>query len=180
VLVGIISDTHGDREAFRIAWENYLKDAEIILHAGDVLYHGPRNFWGHGYDPHGLAEDLNRLPVPLFIARGNCDAPVDQLVLEYPLCDPGLELEIEGMKVLVYHGDKEDPWHKKKKAQLLITGHTHIPEIKKEGSLLHLNPGSPALPKGGAPPTIALWEDNSICIISLIDGKIYKNIKLID
>ncbi len=40
--IGVISDTHGDYKSWIKAW-NFLKDSDIILHAGDVLYHGPRN-----------------------------------------------------------------------------------------------------------------------------------------
>ena len=41
--IGIISDTHGCHERWSLAYDKYFKDADMIIHAGDVLYHGPRN-----------------------------------------------------------------------------------------------------------------------------------------
>ena len=40
--IGIISDTHGCHERWSLAYDKYFKDADMIIHAGDVLYHGPR------------------------------------------------------------------------------------------------------------------------------------------
>ena len=40
--IGVISDTHGSLAAWKTAYEKYLKDTDLILHCGDVLYHGPQ------------------------------------------------------------------------------------------------------------------------------------------
>ena len=39
--IGVISDTHGSLYFFEMAM-SYLKDCDKIIHAGDILYHGPR------------------------------------------------------------------------------------------------------------------------------------------
>ena len=75
--IGIISDTHGHEDAWQKAFDKHFKDADLILHAGDVLYHGPRNPMKADYNPAGLAEKINHSPIPVVIARGNCDASVD-------------------------------------------------------------------------------------------------------
>ena len=40
--IGVLSDTHGSLFYFEKALE-CLSDCDVLLHAGDVLYHGPRN-----------------------------------------------------------------------------------------------------------------------------------------
>ena len=72
--IGIISDTHGCHERFSLAFDKYFKDADMIIHAGDVLYHGPRNPMLSDYNPAKLAEKLNACSMPVVICRGNCDS----------------------------------------------------------------------------------------------------------
>ena len=81
--IGIISDTHGCHERFSLAFDKYFKDADMIIHAGDVLYHGPRNPMLSNYNPAKLAEKLNSCSMPVVICRGNCDSEVDQMVLDF-------------------------------------------------------------------------------------------------
>ena len=38
--IGIISDTHGCLETWQKVFNQYFTDADVIIHAGDVLYHG--------------------------------------------------------------------------------------------------------------------------------------------
>ena len=56
--VGIISDTHGSAGCWDMAYKNFFAGTDLILHAGDVLYHGPRN---------RLQDDYN--PAPCWICR---------------------------------------------------------------------------------------------------------------
>ena len=41
--IGVISDTHGYEKRFAQACEKFFDGADLILHAGDVLNHGPNN-----------------------------------------------------------------------------------------------------------------------------------------
>jgi putative phosphoesterase len=38
----------------------------------------------------------------------------------------------------------------------MVYGHTHISLINQEENLLVINPGSPSMPRGGLPPSVAL------------------------
>ena len=58
--LGIISDTHGSLYFFEMAM-SYLKDCDKIIHAGDILYHGPRNDIPGGYNPKELAEKIKQV-----------------------------------------------------------------------------------------------------------------------
>jgi hypothetical protein len=149
--IGLVSDTHGSVKGFRKALEGPFRDVGMILHAGDVLYHGPRNPLADGYNTSALAEQINGLAVPIMIARGNCDADVDQLVLNTPLLSPYAFLQIDGKSILVVHGEgKSDRDLQVLVARfaisVLVHGHTHVPRIKKAGDGLIVNPGTPTIP----------------------------------
>lgn len=177
--IGIISDSHGSASAWENAVSKYFKDCDVIVHAGDVLYHGPRNPLPEGYNPAKLAEMINGSPVPVVFARGNCDADIDSVLIHYPVQAPYALLYVKGKSVLVTHGhnlsfDSVSELAGKYNSDLIISGHTHIPWLEEKSGTVLLNPGSCALPKGGAEPTIAVWENSSITILALNDGKIIK------
>ena len=175
MLIGIISDTHGSLTAWRLAYEKFFRDVDLIVHCGDVLYHGPRNPLPEGYDPKSLAAELNSLQKPMIVVRGNCDAEVDQMVLEYPLESPYAHIIIPEMKILVHHGHNYSPETlplKVKNLYIVISGHTHVPEIRQVQDRIYLNPGSPALPKNDAKiPTIALIDTREIKILNINTGE---------
>ncbi|MCX7846121.1 MAG: phosphodiesterase [Dictyoglomaceae bacterium] len=171
----VMSDTHGDI----YFWENikkYIERADLILHAGDVLYHGPRNPLPKEYAPARLSELLNNLNIPVIISKGNCDAEVDQLVLKYPLLSPYVFIFLPPLRILLFHGEdknEEDLWKIVNDYQLniLIFGHIHIPVLKKRNNRILLNPGSPSLSKISS-KTIALIEDDEISIIDIENNQI--------
>lgn len=179
--LGIISDTHGSLTYFNKAL-SYLNDCEYILHAGDVLYHGPRNPLPDGYNPKELAVKINSLNNLIF-ASGNCDSDVDQMVINHPIQTPFVFSKLNDLNILICHGyrkSKEDTIKMAKdyNADILISGHTHVKELYKDGSLIVLNPGSTSLPKDGT-HSIAIVEDNSIKLINIITGEILKEMSIL-
>lgn len=177
--IGIISDSHGSALAWETAATKFFKDCDLIIHAGDILYHGPRNPLPEGYDPARLAELINSSLVPIMFARGNCDAEIDSVLINYPVQAPYALLFVKGKSVLVTHGqefnfDNAPELAGKYNSNLIICGHTHIPWLEEKNGTTFLNPGSCALPKGGAEPTIAIWENNIISILALNTGEIIK------
>ncbi|MBC7288315.1 MAG: phosphodiesterase, partial [Armatimonadetes bacterium] len=104
MIIGVISDTHGNLAGWQRAWELALSEADIIIHCGDLLYHGPKFQPVQGYDPRGLAEALNSCGKPVLVARGNADSDVDQLVVEVPIQQPYLLAVVEGIRLLATHG----------------------------------------------------------------------------
>lgn len=162
--IGLISDTHGSV----MAWENglyMLAESDIFVHGGDILYHGPRNPLPEQYDPHTLSETLNRFEAPLFLIKGNCDAAVDEMVLDLPLISPFFYTKLDDLNFLALHGDgynEEDMFQlgKAYDAQVVMFGHIHMPLLKQDDNgIILVNPGSPAIPKGEQPrPTAAMIE----------------------
>lgn len=175
---GIVSDTHGCLETWRYIFKNYLSDADLIIHAGDLLYHGPRNTIPDEYNPKELAEEFNRCPVPIVAASGNCDSEVDSMVINFPIQSPYAHLYIDGKRIIVNHGHLFTPESRKEtaqryKADLFITGHTHLPEIIRDSGTVFLNPGSPGMSKRpDKKGTIALMENGNIRIIDIADGSV--------
>ena len=83
--IGVLSDTHGSFPAWQKALALFGPEVRTVLHAGDVLYHGPRNSIPGGYTPADLLEAINgfqRDGGRVLLAEGNCDAAVDRMVLD--------------------------------------------------------------------------------------------------
>lgn len=182
-MIVIVSDTHGDSQSWEVINKRYLKDAQLILHAGDVLYHGPRNQLPAGYGPGELSQQLKELSVPILIARGNCDSQVDEMVLELPLAGDYLVTIISGVKVLLHHGHQLETeavrnMCRRWSVDLCIQGHTHIPSLVKQAGTVYLNPGSTSLPKGdGQEGTIALWDNNRIQLVAWETGRVLEELE---
>ncbi len=167
--IGILSDTHGDLKAFEQALVA-MGTCDFYLHAGDVLYHGPRNNLPVGYGPKELAERIKSMN-NIYFVHGNCDADVDEMVTEQDLSHDWRLVELDGYKFFMIHGYKESVTSriakaKEQGADLLIYGHTHVKELYKDGNLICLNPGSPAIPKDGS-ASVAVFEDGRVRLIDL-------------
>jgi putative phosphoesterase len=173
--IGIIADTHGNLEGWQRAW-TVLQRCELIIHCGDLLYHGPRFDPAPGYNPRELADAINQCPVPLLICRGNADAEVDTLFIRRPIQAPYVYAQIEGMRVLATHGHHEPLAQTIETAQqwevdLLVTGHCHVPSLTRYGRLWHLNPGTTTYPLATDPalqyPTCAVYDQGTVTFYEL-------------
>lgn len=183
--IGVISDTHGHEQAWAVPFKKYFHDADLIIHAGDVLYHGPRNPMKADYNPAGLVKRINSCPVPVIIARGNCDSEVDASCLELPVQAPYAYVYYEGRRIVVTHGHtvmsdaEKDEMAAHLRADIFISGHIHTNVLERRGQTIFLNPGSPALSKredGRA--TIALIEDEAIRIYDIDTDEVLMELKL--
>ena len=146
----IASDLHGSAYYTRLllqAMEHEQPDRLLLL--GDLLYHGPRNDLPKEYDPKQVIAMLNAVKDKLLCVRGNCDAEVDQMVLDFPILADYCVLEAAGRLIYATHGhtlSEQNP-PKLQPGDVLLHGHTHIPACTDHGSFLYCNPGSVAIPK---------------------------------
>ncbi|HBT79325.1 MAG: phosphodiesterase [Selenomonas sp.] len=182
--IGVISDTHGHEMAWQNCFDKYFSDADLILHAGDVLYHGPRNPMKADYNPAGLVQRINSCPVPVVIARGNCDSEVDASCLELPVQAPYAYVYGQGKRIIITHGhtcmtnEEKDQLAAHLKADIFISGHIHTNVLEKRGNTIFLNPGSPALSKredGRA--TCAVIADDAIRIYDIATDEVLMELK---
>ena len=171
----IASDIHGSA-----AWCRRLMDAldaeqpDRLLLLGDILYHGPRNDLPEGYAPKEVIAMLNPLASSIIAVRGNCEAEVDQMVLDFPcmadyttIFDPAAALaadgstrEKTGCELFLTHGhvygagfhNSVDKLPELPAGSVLLYGHTHKkvsePAPAHEG-VWAFNPGSVSIPKDG-------------------------------
>ena len=132
----IASDLPGSLRYCRELLQAFSRErAERLLLLGDLLYHGPRNDLPDQYAPKEVIPLLNERKEEILCVRGNCDAEVDQMVLDFPLmvdyalvCTPECRMY-----------------------DVLLFGHTHVPCWEKRNGVLCLNPGSVSIPKNHSP-----------------------------
>ena len=181
--IGVISDTHGGLKSWREIINGVFFDVDLILHAGDIFYHGIRNPQPEGYDTINLAQSINDLKKPLVMCKGNCDSEVDQAGVDIPIQAPYVLCQFDGLKILLHHG------HLLSDEEILrltahwdygvsISGHTHIAHLEQNEKVVFLNPGSHSLPKGDGIPTVGLIEAKSgKAMIDIIDYQQAKSLK---
>ncbi len=163
----IISDTHGDFECFERVLDK-AGNTDLIIHAGDYLYHGPRNCIPEGYAPGKLAETFRKKKSSIYGVRGNCDSDVDLMVMGFSELPRQLEIALAHRDMLVHHGDLAIQYSPRD-YDLVISGHTHIASISRQEKTIFLNPGSPSLPKDSTKGTFAIWETHPSGSIGLFD-----------
>ena len=82
----IASDSHGSASCcLRLLDRFDAEGADRLLLLGDILYHGPRNDLPEEYVPKKVIAMLNAVKERIMCVRGNCEAEVDQMVLDFPV-----------------------------------------------------------------------------------------------
>ena len=162
----IASDLHGSAYYCRKMLEAFEREgADRLFLLGDLLYHGPRNDLPREYAPKEVIPLLNGKKEVLLCVRGNCDAEVDQMVLEFPVLADYAVLPVGQRLIYATHGHI---YHVKNLPPLapgdvLLHGHTHVPAWTKFGQgNLYLNPGSVRIPKEDSPQSYMTLEENTM------------------
>jgi len=146
----IASDIHGSAYycgQLLEAFEREQPDKLLLL--GDILYHGPRNDLPGGYAPKEVIAMLNPLKEKILCVRGNCEAEVDQMVLEFPVMADYCVIQADGVTVYATHGHVygEQKLPPMNPGEVLLQGHTHVPRRAEVNGVTVLNPGSVSIPK---------------------------------
>ena len=167
----IASDLHGSAVhvgKLMDAWEREAADGMILL--GDILYHGPRNALPDDYDTRKVIDMLNPLAYKITAVRGNCDAEVDQQLLEFPIMSDYAVLDAGRDTFFLTHGHI---WNECRLPPLgtgtvLAHGHTHVSEIRKlPCGITIFNPGSVSLPKGGTSRSYGYYDGSELRIYTI-------------
>ncbi len=171
----IASDIHGSSLYCRQLLEAFEREeADRLLLLGDLLYHGPRNDLPEGYAPKEVITLLNHQKEQLLCVRGNCEAEVDQMVLQFPVLADYALLEINGQTLFATHGHK---WNEENlpplcNGDILLCGHTHVPAVRVHQNYTYLNPGSVSIPKENSARGYILYEGDTFAFKTLA-GEIY-------
>lgn len=165
----VCSDIHGSRRAgeyiVNLDKENNF-DKIIVL--GDFLYNGPRNKVPVDYDPNSLISIYNSMKEKIVAVRGNCDADVDLMVLDFNI--PKLRiLKLDQYNLFLTHGDDTSIFSESPKdKEVYLKGHTHLPLMyKNEDGGIVLNPGSMTFPKGSLKKSFIIMDDEDIKLYEL-------------
>jgi len=138
MLIGIMSDTHDDIVQTQKAVATFnQKKVDHVLHAGDII------------SPF-MIDTLKELKAPLTGVFGNNDG--DRALLErksgllpsMKISGTFARIDLGGMSIGLVHGNDRELLETLAACgslDLLVYGHTHRPEIRREGALLIVNPG---------------------------------------
>ena len=162
----IASDLHGSAYYCRKMLEAFEREgADRLFLLGDLLYHGPRNDLPREYAPKEVIPLLNGKKEKLLCVRGNCDAEVDQMVLEFPVLADYAVLPVGRRLIYATHGHIYNVKNLPPLApgDMLLHGHTHVPAWTEFGQgNLYLNPGSVSIPKENSPHSYMTLEENTM------------------
>lgn len=178
----IASDLHGSACYCRKMLEAFRREgADRLLFLGDLLYHGPRNDLPREYAPKEVIPLLNGMKEQLLCVRGNCDAEVDQMVLEFPVLADYAALPVGKRLIYATHGHIYNVKNLPPLApgDVLLHGHTHVPAWQAFGQEnLYLNPGSLSIPKENSPHSYMTLEENTMQWKELETGEVYHSLTL--
>jgi len=144
--IGVIADTHDRLEEVAKAIKIFQKvQVDLIIHCGD---------WVSPFVPQFIYTLRPRLIIPIKSVFGNNEGDhfrfferkkKENWNIEF--YKEVFEIEIDGKKIIVYHGSSKPITRSLIKSGLydaVFTGHTHKLANETINGILHLNPGSPA------------------------------------
>lgn len=171
----VASDIHGSAYYCKKMLEACDREkAERILLLGDILYHGPRNDLPREYGPKEVIRMLNERKNQIYSVRGNCEAEVDQMVLEFPVLADYCLIPVGKRWVYATHGHiyNENHLPPMNPGDILLHGHTHVLKAERREGYLLLNPGSVSIPKENHAPSYGILEENCFTVKDLEGNKI--------
>ncbi len=160
ILIG--SDIHGSATYCRALVNIFNKSgADKLVLLGDILYHGPRNDLPGGYAPKEVITLLNGISGKILCVRGNCEAEVDQMVLNFPVMAEYALIPVADRMMFVTHGHKfnEENLPPMDEGDILLNGHTHVPAVREHEHYIYMNPGSTSIPKEDSCHSFMLAND---------------------
>lgn len=170
----IASDIHGSSFYVRKLEEIVKKEKpDKLVLLGDYLYHGPRNGLPVEYNSQIAYDTLNSMKDIIIAVRGNCDAEIDQVVLDFPMSADYQTLSVDGITWYLTHGHVNDRLPEIGSADILFNGHTHSYELSRN----FINPGSVSIPRGNPEHTYIVYE-NRVFTLYDIDGKQFDKLEV--
>ena len=172
----IASDLHGSAYYCKQLVKAYHREQpDKLLLLGDLLYHGPRNDLPRDYAPKEVIEMLNEIGSQLLCVRGNCEAEVDQMVLNFPVMADYAWLSVNGIDIFATHGhlhNEQNPPPLTNNA-VLLCGHTHVPAFRRHDGFVYINPGSLSIPKERSEHSYMILDGQSF-VWKDMDGNSYQ------
>ncbi len=151
-MIGIMGDSHDNVEAIRKAVEFFNQQgADLVIHTGDIV------------SPFAIGH-LKGLKGEFKAVFGNNEGDRPNVIKRVEEAGGEiaevLEFEYDEKKLVVYHGQNPgllDSLVKSRKYDIVVTGHTHTPEVTMDDNTLVVNPGETCGYLTGA-KTVALLD----------------------
>ncbi|MGL4949256.1 MAG: phosphodiesterase [Anaeroplasmataceae bacterium] len=173
----IFSDLHGSVKYANLVISKFKQfKADKMICLGDILYNGPRNDVLLDYNPKEVVDVLNKYKDHIVAIKGNCDALVDEMVLEFKLND-NLLLDYNQKNILLVHGHQLESEMVEKFEGIVISGHTHVYTSYNLNNKHYLNPGSTTMPKNHTTNSYAIMENDSFVVYDFNDNELL-NVKI--
>ncbi len=157
----VVSDTHGDWKSLATVLELLGRSVQALLHLGDG-----------SADVRAAMRSGAPMP-PAYGVRGNVDS------------DPSVPLlrrfDALGRTIMLAHGHRYPLGEgtgclsaaaQEESARAFFFGHTHVPHVEEQGSVILLNPGSLSRPRGPWGPSLAIVEAPAAS--SYLDVKVFE------
>lgn len=130
MLVGVFSDSHDNVPQIKRAVARFRRrQVAAVLHAGDIV--APFS-----------AMEIAKLDVPLHVVYGNNDGEKEGLKNILPtIADGPIEFELDGCRVAMAHDWSQMDAERRRRAKVLVAGHTHVPMVERIDDVLWVNPG---------------------------------------
>lgn len=174
----IASDIHGSAYFAKELMKRFEAEAcDRMLLLGDILYHGPRNDLPKDYAPKAVIEMLNSVSDRILSVRGNCDSEVDEMVLDFPVLADYALVSVGDRTLFLTHGHKNVE-KARTNGNIILSGHTHIPECLEENGVVMINPGSVSIPKENSPYSYMTFDGSEFLWKNIETGEVYKEYKL--
>ncbi len=132
--IGILSDSHDNLPRIRSAMETFAREGVgLILHAGDFVA------------PFAVRA-MHDAPARVVAVFGNNDGERIGLAKAFEAIGEVhariARVEVDGRRLVMVHEDElVPPLAESKAVDVLVYGHTHRLDIRREGSVLIINPG---------------------------------------
>lgn len=136
-MIAVVSDTHATGEyTLGGAVARSVRGAARVVHAGD-------------FTSEAALDTFHRESERLLAVHGNADDPA--VTERLP---PARSFDVDGVRFAVTHTQRGGEmglvyFARERGADVVISGHTHRPLVKRVDDVLLLNPGSHERPRGG-------------------------------
>lgn len=147
------SDIHGNADRLKRLVDTCVTgEFDRFVVTGDIT----------GYFGRGLSQILDPVKEIMTMALGNCDSEATVKSFEIPYYEDYGVFSADGINIFYTHGHMYNEYNLiplLKSGDVLVSGHTHIPDMKTRNGIHFLNPGSASKPRGGSVASYMVYQD---------------------
>ena len=160
----VFSDLHGSLSAW-LAIKALAGPGDAVAVAGDLFDTRYGSYNDPDFAPDQIRATITDLDFKLFYIYGYCDVEGFCKGFSHELSFKAFD------KTFFMHHGHKDTFRIPQGTDIIIQGHTHLPQLEKIKSCIHLNPGSIAVPRNDT-PTFAVIDSTSVNLMALSGKKL--------